>query len=499
MNQQNDAFTPALFAALADAGDRVVIEIGQRVLSGHELAKAVERWAAALAAVGIVQGDRIAVQAEKSLELVLLYLATLRLGAVYLPLNTGYRRDEIAYFIADAEPRLLICDPSAAEACAGLGPIVLTLSSDGSGTIADRVTQGHPPAPPHIPQGSDLAAIVYTSGTTGRPKGAMISQHNLLANARALIAGWGLCAQDVLLHALPLYHIHGLFVALNTLLLAGGRIVLLPAFDTAAVFDRLAGATVFMGVPTYYTRLLADPALNVQSAQNVRLFVCGSAPLNVATFADFELRTGHRILERYGMSECGIICSNPLNGLRIPGAVGRPVPGCRVRIADGLALGVLEVAGDSVFAGYWRNPEKTRQEFRDDGYFITGDIARIDGDGVVWIVGRDKDMIISGGLNVYPKEIEVLIDALDGVEESAVIGLPHDDFGEAVAAVVCLRDGAEFTAEAIIAALRGQLAGFKLPKAVFVVDELPRNAMGKVQKVELRKRHSDYFGTSGLA
>lgn len=493
MSVENSSFFAALCGVLTELGDRTVISDDRRVLSAAQLLDGVERWASGLASLGVKAGDRVAVQAEKSLEIVQLYLATLRLGAVYLPLNDAYRPNEIAYFLGDAEPILFICDPAHAVSYKDMGVAIATLDAAGGGSLAQTVAGVHPPVAPHDRGGNDLAAIIYTSGTTGLSKGAMITHTNLLSNGRALIAAWGVSRDDILVHALPLFHIHGLFVALNVLMLAGGEIRLLSAFDSDKVIDRLPGATMFMGVPTYYTRLLTDPRLNREAAAGMRLFVCGSAPLTPATFDAFEGRTGHRILERYGMSECGIICSNPLIGTRQAGAVGRPLDGTTVRIADGKDIGVLEVRGPNIFAGYWRQPEKTRTEFRDDGFFVTGDIASIDADGVVRIVGRDKDMIIAGGLNVYPKEIETLIDLLPGVEESAVIGLPHPDFGEAVAAVVRLAPGAALDGDAIIAALRPQLAGFKLPKAVFVVDELPRNTMGKVQKAQLRATYAAWF------
>lgn len=493
MTVEAGSFYAALRAALEARGDRTILADDSRALHGAALLDGVERWAEALVALGVRAGDRVAAQAEKSIELVQLYLATLRLGAIYLPLNSGYRTAEIDYFLDDAEPVLFVCDPADAGRFLDHGVLVATLGAHGTGSLAEAVAAPNPPAPAHAARGDDLAAIIYTSGTTGRSKGAMITHANLLSNAQALVAAWGIGPEDVLLHALPLFHIHGLFVALNTLLLAGGTVRLMPGFDSAGAIDRLPGASLFMGVPTYYTRLLADPRLDQDTAAGVRLFVCGSAPLTAATFDTFEARTGHRILERYGMSECGIICSNPLAGPRLAGAVGRPLDGVTVRIAAGGEVGVLEVAGPNVFAGYWRQPEKTRAEFRDDGFFVTGDIASIDGDGVVRIVGRDKDMIIAGGLNVYPVEIERLLDLLPGVGESAVIGLPHPDFGEVVAAVVRPEPGCTLDQPGIVAALRADLAGFKLPKAVFVVDELPRNTMGKVQKALLRARYATWF------
>jgi malonyl-CoA/methylmalonyl-CoA synthetase len=493
----DNSLTASLATAFDHAANRVLIAQGERALSGAQLRQAMDDVAARLMRLGVAPGDRVAVQAPKSIDLVLLYLGCLRLGAVYLPLNDAYRPDEIGYFLGDAEPALFICAPDAVAGLqqSGCLPNALclhTLGPDGEGswqTVEPSLTDLPPvPASPDA-----LAAIVYTSGTTGRSKGAMISQGNLLANACDLASVWGITADDTLLHALPLYHIHGLFVALHPLLLAGARIELLPAFDPRLVLERLGGATIFMGVPTYYTRLLAMPELSRDTTQHVRLFVSGSAPLTPATFAAFGERTGRSILERYGMTECGIICSNPLDGPRLPGAVGQPLPGYSVRIADKAETGVLEVKGPSLFSGYWRMPEKTREEFRDDGYFITGDIATIDADGVVRIVGRDKDMIISGGLNIYPVEIETLIEAMDEIGDVAVVGVPHPDFGEAVLAVVCLKPGRLLDADLIVDRLRGHLAGYKLPKAVAFAPALPRNAMGKVQKAELRRVHAERF------
>jgi len=494
------AFYSELRPVLHRGIGRVMLSTGARKLTGAEIAETVELWAAGLARLGLEAGDRIAVQAPKSLELVLLYLASLRLGTIYLPLNSGYTTGEVDYFLGDAEPALFVCDPGDFEAVGASaearGIRLLGLDGYGRGSLRDAVEEGGSTAPKPELAADDLAAIVYTSGTTGRSKGAMITHGNLVSNARALIGAWELGAGDVLLHALPLFHIHGLFVALNSMLLAGGRCEMLPAFDPGQVIARLPQATLFMGVPTYYTRLLADTAFTAETGRGVRLFVSGSAPLNEATFAAFEERTGQRILERYGMSECGIICSNPLRGERIPGAVGRPLDGIEVRIGGEEAAGVLEVRGPNVCRGYWRQPEKTRAEFRQDGFFVTGDVATIDQNGVVRIIGRDKDMVISGGLNVYPKEIETLIDGFPEVEESAVIGIPHPDFGEAVAAVVKLEGGAALDAATLSARLKERLAGFKRPKAVFFTDALPRNAMGKVQKAVLREQHRDHFSAA---
>jgi malonyl-CoA/methylmalonyl-CoA synthetase len=496
----------AIAAALAGVPDAIVLEAGAERLTGVELLDRVGRVASVLAGLGVRPGDRVVVQTEKSLAQVVLYLAVLRVGAVHVPLNTGYRSAEVAYFLGDAAPRLAVCDPERAADFAPLaaaaGATLATLDGAGRGTLADAyaAVRGTPLAPAAV-TGSDLASIIYTSGTTGRSKGAMLTHANLLANARALVTAWGITSADRLLHALPLFHIHGLFVGLNPLLLAGACVRLLPAFDADAVLDGFADATLFMGVPTYYTRLLSRPRLGRAVTAGMRLFVCGSAPLLAQTFADFEATTGHRVLERYGMSECGIMCSNPLAGERLPGSVGPPLPGVELRLVDAAgrpvapgAAGVIEVRGPNVFRGYWRNPEKTAEELRPDGFFVTGDIGRVDALGYVHIVGRAKDLVISGGLNVYPKEIETVLDSLPGVAESAVIGLPHPDFGEAVAAVVCAATGGPAPDPvALIAAARARLAAFKVPKVVFLVAELPRNAMGKVQKAELRQRYGSTF------
>jgi malonyl-CoA/methylmalonyl-CoA synthetase len=497
----------AIAASLARRHADVTLEAGTRQLTGERLASDVECFAAALASLGVHKGDRVAVQTGKSLDQVLLYLASLRIGAVYVPLNTGYLADEVRYFLGDAEPRLFVCDPAREAAGRPLaeaaGSRIATLGTNSDGSLLDAVAESSGTAPPTSLTDADLAAIVYTSGTTGRSKGAMITHGNLSSNAHALISTWQIGASDVLLHALPLFHIHGLFVALNTLLLAGGRVRLLPSFEPAAVLAGFARASLFMGVPTYYTRLLATPGLDRSSTAGIRLFICGSAPLLPQTMADFEARTGHQVVERYGMSECGIICSNPVHGPRVPGTVGRPLPGVELRIVTDTgapvvkgAPGVIEVRGPGVFSGYWRMPAKTAGEFKGDGFFVTGDIGREDDHGYIHIVGRTKDMIISGGLNVYPKEVELMLDTLPGVAESAVIGLPHPDFGEAVVALVCAsRAAPPPNAEALLAESRRRLAAFKAPKAIFIVDELPRNAMGKVQKTELRQRYSDTFGT----
>jgi malonyl-CoA/methylmalonyl-CoA synthetase len=454
-----------------------------------------------LQALGVERGDRVAVQVEKSPQAVFLYLACLRVGAVYLPLNTGYTLHELDYFFGDAEPRVIVCDPARESDVGGLAGVraVVTLDADARGSLVDGASD---PAAlePVACAADDLAALLYTSGTTGRSKGAMLTHGNLVSNALALRETWGFTGADVLLHVLPIYHTHGLFVAINTVLLAGARMIFLPRFDPDVVIPALAQATVMMGVPTYYTRLLARTDFTAAAARPIRVFISGSAPLLEEIFAAFEARTGHRILERYGMTETGMNTSNPLHGERRPGTVGLPLPGVEVRVADddGRPLppgevGILEVRGPNVFKGYWRMPEKTAQEFRDDGFFITGDVGVIGKDGYVSIVGRAKDLVISGGLNVYPKEIERLIDSLPGVMESAVVGLPHPDFGEAVAAVVVRERGATVTEIDIVMAARAELAGFKVPKTIFFVEALPRNSMGKVQKNVLRADYGETF------
>jgi malonyl-CoA/methylmalonyl-CoA synthetase len=435
-------------------------------LSYAELEAGAGRLATLLKARGVSPGDRVAVQAPKSLEAVMLYLAVLKVGAVLLPLNTAYTKAEVDYFVADAEPALFATDAAALAAeAASLAPLDVA-----------RETAA-----------TDLAAIVYTSGTTGRSKGAMLSHGALLANGQALTEAWGFTATDVLLHALPIYHVHGLFIALHCVFLSGSQALWLPRFDEDQVLAALPRATAMMGVPTYYTRLLADARFTRQAAKNMRVFISGSAPLLPTTFDEFEARTGQRLLERYGMSEAAIITTNPLQGERIAGSVGYALPGVGLRVAGD---GIVQIKGPSVTSGYWRNPEKTAEAFTADGYFITGDVGRQDPDGRLWLSGRVSDLIISGGLNVYPKEIELVLDALPGVVESAVIGLPHPDFGEAVAAVIA---GEGDEAE-VIAATRTQVAAFKAPKRVFFVGDLPRNAMGKVLKAELRRQYAGTFG-----
>ncbi len=413
-----------------------------------ELFQQTGKAANALAASGVRPGDRVAVQVEKSARNLILYLACLRAGAVFLPLNTAYTLAELDYFIGDAEPRLVVCDPQVRDGVAGLaervGAAVETLDAVGEGSFSDLAAGAPPDFETVARADGDLAAIVYTSGTTGRSKGAMLTHGNLASNARTLVGAWRFTAKDVLIHALPIYHVHGLFVASNVLLMAGGSMLFLPRFDAARILELMPGATAMMGVPTFYTRLLKHPGLTREVTANMRLFVSGSAPLLAETHREWRERSGHAILERYGMTETGMNVSNPYDGERIAGTVGLPLPGVEARIADPETgevlpagrIGMIEVKGPNVFKGYWRMPDKTRAEFRPDGFFITGDLGVIDERGYISIVGRGKDLIITGGLNVYPIEVEEVIDVLPGVVESAVIGLPHADFGEAVTAVV---------------------------------------------------------------
>ena len=467
-----------------------------------DIDQASGRIAGLIAALGLLPGDRVAVQVDKSPEALVLYLACLRAGTVFLPLNPAYQRHELDYFLADAKPGLLVCRPQMRELAEELATAagvahVLTLNDDGRGSLIDcaaKQREGFRTVPR---QDDDLAAILYTSGTTGRAKGAMLSHRNLAANARVLASYWRFKPDDVLLHMLPIYHVHGLFVASHCALMSGSAMLFEPRFASSRALQLLPQATVFMGVPTYYVRLLNEPGFTSALCAGMRLFVSGSAPLATETFDAFRERSGHTILERYGMTEGGMFASNPYQGERRRGTVGLPLPGTELRLVadDGQPVregevGRIEVRGDNVFVGYWQMPDKTAEEFSPGGWFRTGDLGSADAEGYVSIVGRSKDLIITGGLNVYPKELETLIDALPGVAESAVIGLPDPDFGEAVTAVVVARNGATLGAADIIGALKGQVAGFKLPKRVFFAADLPRNAMGKVQKNLLRQQLS---------
>ena len=481
-----------------------------RVVTYGDLDALVGRYARLLNDLGLKKGDRVAVQVEKSVENIVLYLATVRAGGVFLPLNPAYTKAEVEYFLTDAEPHVFVAKPDTAEGLretADKAKVahLLTLGTRGDGTLPERAAGLDPDFATVPATADDLAAILYTSGTTGRSKGAMMSHRNLSSNAVTLHGYWGFQPNDVLLHALPIFHTHGLFVATNCMLLNGSPMLFLSKFDADHVLKLMPRATVMMGVPTFYTRLLAHPGLTKDATAHMRLFISGSAPLLADTHKEFSARTGHAILERYGMTETGMLTSNPLSGDRIPGTVGFPLPEVSVRVVDPETgrelgtdeIGIIEVKGPNVFSGYWRMPEKTKQEIKPDGFFITGDVGKIDARGYVHIVGRAKDLIISGGFNVYPKEVETVIDGIDGVVESAVVGVPHPDFGEAVTAVVLRKPGAAAPDEAaVIAVCKQQLANFKVPKRVFFVDELPRNTMGKVQKNLLRDAHKDLFTTA---
>ena len=502
------------FTAAADAPAFVTLD--GRVTSYGALGREVARMANALVASGVGLGDRVTVQVEKSLPNAVLYLACLKAGAVFNPLNSGYTSAELDYFLGDAEPTLLVCQHASQGLLAPLADkhkvrTTLLLEADGSGSLTDLAAKQNSRHKTVRRAADDLAALLYTSGTTGRSKGAMITHGNLSSNTQALCETWQITSRDVLVHALPIFHVHGLFVALNTCLSQGAKTLWLDKFDPASVLRLLPEATMMMGVPTFYTRLLGAKALGHEACRNMRLFVSGSAPLLAETHDEFKARTGHAIVERYGMTETGMITSNPYapDG-RIAGSVGYALPGVGVRVAepqDGSEgkdanvkvvgageVGVIEVKGPNVFKGYWRNPEKTKAEFRSDGYFITGDLGTLAPDGRLTIVGRAKDLIITGGYNVYPKEVEDELNALPGVAEAAVVGVAHPDFGEGVIAVLAKAAGATLDSEAaILERLGSRLARFKCPKRVFVVDDLPRNAMGKVQKVELRSRYADTF------
>ena len=468
--------------------------------SWADIEAATAKLANLLVSLGLPAGSRIAAQLDKSPEALCLHLATLRAGHVFLPLNNAYQQAEVDYFVGNAEPALIVCTPGnlawITEVARERGVRhVHTLADDRSGTLLAAAAAMSERFETVRSRRDDLAAILYTSGTTGRSKGAMLSHGNLSSNALVLHQYWRWRRGDVLLHALPIFHVHGLFVACHGALLSGNKMIWLPRFDAKEVLRHLPRATVFMGVPTMYVRLLDEPAFDRQAVASMRLFISGSAPLLTDTFRQFERRTGQRILERYGMSETAMLTSNSYDGNRVGGTVGLPLPGVQVRVVgdDGTPRGAgevgdIQVKGPNVFSGYWRMPEKTREEFTADGFFRTGDVGRWDANGYLTIVGRSKDLIISGGYNVYPKEIESYLDDMDGVLESAVIGVPHRDFGEAVTAVVVPKPGAVLDESHIVAALKAKIAGFKVPKRVHVLAELPRNAMGKVQKNLLRER-----------
>ncbi len=504
-----------LFVALRDAFpadlDGIAIESADGPplqYSWRDLERATAMLANLLDSLDLPAGARVAVQTDKSVEALMLYLAVLRAGCVYLPLNSAYQAAEIEYFIGDAEPSVFVCSPenfartSKIAFRAGTSH-VFTLGTDRSGSLLERAAHHSDRHAPAVRGADELAAILYTSGTTGRSKGAMLSHGNLLSNARTLQRYWGWRPGDVLIHALPIFHVHGLFVASHGALLNGSKMLWFSRFDPRAVITRLPEATVFMGVPTLYVRLLAEAGLTRDACAGMRLFISGSAPLLLETFEQFRERTGHTILERYGMSETVMLTSNPYaegDGERRGGTVGFALPGVGVRIVDPHsvicppdAIGAVEVRGPNVFSGYWRMPEKTREEFTTDGWFKTGDVGRLGADGRLTIVGRSKDLVISGGYNVYPAEIEGVLNEMPGVAESAVVGVPHPDFGEAVIAVVVARADARPDPLALVSALKSRIANFKVPKQIFVVAELPRNAMGKVQKNLLREQHAALY------
>ncbi|MEQ8266318.1 MAG: malonyl-CoA synthase [Parvibaculum sp.] len=504
------SFYTLIEASFPEDRSRIALEApgrehGLEEWSFQRLSSAAARYAALFAALGLARGDRVALQVEKSPEALVIYLACLRGGFVFLPMNTAYRPDEVDYLVGDAEPALIVCDPSMEashqEIAARHGsPHLLTLDAEAHGSLVDKALAVTDALPPATCGANDLAAILYTSGTTGKPKGAMLSHGNLAANGLALRDAWRFTENDVLLHALPIFHAHGLFVACHCALLSAAKMIWRQKFDRADVLRQLPRATVFMGVPTFYTRLLAGNDFNRDLVDHMRLFTSGSAPLLAETFDEFRARTGHAILERYGMTETGMNTSNPYEGERRAGTVGFPLPGVEVRVVDGedrpLAsgeIGGLQVRGPNVFTGYWRMPEKSAEEFTADGegWFRTGDVAMIDSDGYVHLVGRAKDLIISGGFNVYPKEIEELIDDMPEVLESAVVGVPHEDFGEAGVAVVVLREGESLDEATLLPRLKERIANYKVPKRAFFVESLPRNTMGKVQKNLLRDSYRE--------
>jgi malonyl-CoA/methylmalonyl-CoA synthetase len=505
----NQNLFAALRAAFPSDLDAAAVETDSGlVYSWRDLDRATAMIANLLAGLKLPEGSRIAVQVEKSVEAMMLYLATLRAGYVFLPLNTAYQSAEIEYFIGNAEPAVVVCTSknfgwvSKIAFKAGTHH-VFTLNEDRTGSLLDRAAHCSDRHAIAVKAGDDLAAILYTSGTTGRSKGAELTHGNLLSNAQVLKDYWGWKPGDVLIHALPIFHVHGLFVALHGALLNGSKMIWFGKFDPKKVIERMPEATVFMGVPTLYTRMLAEKTLDKAAARNMRLFISGSAPLLIETFNEWKERTGHTILERYGMSETIMLTSNPYDaedGERRGGTVGFPLPGVGVRVRNDEGrevpageIGNIEVKGPNVFKGYWRMPEKTKEEFTADGWFKTGDVGKIDSLGYVTIVGRSKDLIISGGYNVYPAEIEGYINDMPGVAESALVGVPHPDFGEVGVAVVIPKPGAKLDGERIVAQLKSQLANFKIPKQCFVVDELPRNTMGKVQKNLLREKHKQLF------
>ena len=502
----NNSNIYALFRSkFPSATEAVFLEHERGNLLYNQIERETGQLTGLLKQLGTKKGDRIIVQVEKSAEAVLLYLACLRAGAIFIPLNTAYTAQEVKYFMSDANPHLIVCRPQDQETITDCAktlniPHVMTLDDQGSGSLVDAMSKAPFSTDIELCESDDIACILYTSGTTGRPKGAMLSHDNLASNAKVLHSYWGWEEGDVLLHALPIFHVHGLFVALHCALLNGSKVIFLSKFSLPAIKKNLPHSTVMMGVPTFYVRLLEDPEFNKNLCKNMRLFIAGSAPLLSETFKEFENISGHKILERYGMTEAGMITSNPYNGDRVPSTVGYALPGVSSRVADDTGsevtrgeVGILEIKGPNVFQGYWCMPEKTAEEFRADGFFITGDMATMDSEGRISIVGRAKDLVISGGFNVYPKEVENAIDEMEGVKESAIIGVPHPDFGEGVTAVIVPEEAAGITEEQVIAFLKEKIARLKQPLKIFFVKELPRNTMGKVQKKALRDTYNNTY------
>ena len=476
---------------------------GKPTVSFRQFIERTSQVANLLLKHGLKPGDRVAVQASKTIEMVILYGATIQAGGVFLSLNTDYKKDEISYFIKDASPKIFVCDPQKRKELENIsdqvGSKVLTLDKDGQGSLRSQANILSKTFKTIDRQPDDLVALLYTSGTTGRSKGAMLTQNNLLSNAKTLKKLWEVNEDDILIHALPIFHTHGLFVALNTALLAGTEVTFLPKFETTEIIEAMRSSTLLMGVPTFYTRLLADERLTANLAENMRLFISGSAPLLTETHEEFIRRTGHHILERYGMTETNMITSNPYNGERRPGTVGKPLPDVEIKINDPQTgrenandeIGMIEVRGPNVFKGYWNMPDKTSLELRENGYFITGDLGKLSSDGYLSIVGREKDLIISGGYNVYPKEIEDVLNELDKIDETAVFGILDNDFGERVVAAVVMLENESFDKSKTQIFVNDKLARYKQPKEYFVLDSLPRNSMGKVQKNQLRKQFSN--------
>ena len=490
-----------LAAAASDSGERIFAHLENGTdLTYTDFFNGAQQYANLLIALGVKPNDRVAVQADKSIQMLQLYIGTVLAGGVFLPLNTAYTASEISYFLEDAQPRVFICEESRAQALQSVADaaqvnVLKTLNADGTGSFA-TLAEAQAVTFEAVPRSADaLAAILYTSGTTGRSKGAMLSHRNLWSNASTLRDTWHFTAQDKLIHALPIFHTHGLFVAINVTLATGSSLIFMQGFNIDQIMAAMPKATVLMGVPTFYVRLLKHAQIEADFVKNMRLFISGSAPLLAETHQSWSKLTGHDILERYGMTETNMNTSNPYAGDRRPGTVGLPLPGVEVRVCDAQTeqllasncIGSIEVRGPNVFSGYWNMPEKTREELRDNGFFITGDLGIIDDQGYLSIIGRSKDLIITGGYNVYPKEIEILLDDIDGVLESAVIGLQHADFGESVTAIIVRNPDSLISEDAIKNALQGSLAKYKQPKKIFFIDELPRNAMGKVQKKNLRE------------